>query len=393
MIRDLPNKAVRCHLCGHQTLKIIKAFEQLGRVTSDCVPWPKGGKLAVCTECQTIQRVVDEAWLSEIERIYNSYSIYHQSGGVEQAVFDAASGAASVRSSRLLKRLREEVNLPETGRVLDIGCGNGATLSELSHCLRDWSLVGTEVNAKYRDAVESIRGVERLFTCPPVEVPGRFDLVTMVHVLERIPSPGSVLSELIAKIQPGGLLVIQVPDCRVNPFDLLIADHATHFTPETLRSVVTGSGFEVLSIASTWVPKEITLVARPNDGVGEAAGDQFDSLSHAVRCVEWIIDVIDAAKRYASLGLFGIFGTSIASMALLGEMGDRVAFFVDEDPNRVGKRLMGRPVYHPSQVPEDSHVFLALIPKIALALSDRLRNETARFHMPPPFEESITCTA
>src|SRR5436309_13941336 len=92
----------QCQLCGAYPLEAVKDYANFSRVTSDSKPWPKGGRLFVCSLCGCVQKSVDSEWESEIGRIYNSYSIYHQGEGTEQSVFDNTSGAVSARSERLL---------------------------------------------------------------------------------------------------------------------------------------------------------------------------------------------------------------------------------------------------------------------------------------------------
>jgi hypothetical protein len=39
--------AERCSICGNGLLVELAAFRQLRRVTSDCRPWPAGGRLGL----------------------------------------------------------------------------------------------------------------------------------------------------------------------------------------------------------------------------------------------------------------------------------------------------------------------------------------------------------
>ena len=146
--------------------------------------------------------------------------------------------------------------------MLDVGCGNGAMLRAFSQAVPRWSLAGTELDDKYRDVIESIPGVQSLHTCSPWDVPGEFDVITMVHVLEHIPQPEAYLRRLLTKLRPGGLLVVELPHHVANPFELLIADHCTHFAADTAAALLHRAGFEVLQTGDDWVPKELTLVAR-----------------------------------------------------------------------------------------------------------------------------------
>ncbi|PYL00940.1 MAG: hypothetical protein DME19_03445, partial [Verrucomicrobia bacterium] len=240
--------SVRCHLCGAEKVTLVPGYQTFHRVTSDCKPWRPGGKLSVCADCGCAQAVLDQTWHEEAKhdqtwheeakQIYDAYTIYHQSQGIEQSVFDQASGQAGSRSTRLLERLRTEIPLPEKGRLMDIGCGNGALLRAFSGMNRGWSLAGVEVNDHYQSVVETIAGVEGLFTCSPEKVPGQFQLISLMHALEHIPSPREFIVKLRDKLEVGGLLLVQVPDCAQNPFMFLVADHATHSFVPTLKELV-----------------------------------------------------------------------------------------------------------------------------------------------------------
>jgi 2-polyprenyl-3-methyl-5-hydroxy-6-metoxy-1,4-benzoquinol methylase len=329
--------------------------------------------------------LTDAIWQAEVEKIYGEYSIYHQSEGAEQAVFDQSSGHSSTRSARLLERLNSYAEFSMTGRLLDIGCGNGALLRTFGGSAGLWSLAGTELNNKNKKVVENINGVEALYTDRPDQVPGTFDIITMVHVLEHVLTPLGFIAALREKLEPGGLLVFEVPDYSQNPFDLLIEDHCTHFSALTLPQLIRQQGYEVLVTTTEWVPKELTVVARK---AGRQTDDAFelakaDSLDIAVSSVQWLKAVLSAARQLSETNNFGVFGTSIAATWLFGELEESIKFFVDEDPNRIGRTFMGRPVYHPQQVPQESNVFVALPPKFAEGVRQRVARPGVTFNLPP----------
>src|SRR5262245_25033805 len=97
---------LRCHVCSAGGVALLHEYERMFRVTSDCKPWPQGGRLCQCQSCGVVQKPIDPAWQSEIDAIYKSYTIYYQSRGAEQAVFDTSSGQPSARSGRLVEFLR-----------------------------------------------------------------------------------------------------------------------------------------------------------------------------------------------------------------------------------------------------------------------------------------------
>ena len=374
--------APRCHACGAERPVVVPGFASFRRVTSDCKPWPAGGGLAVCASCGLAQAVLDRAWHGDAKAIYDSYTIYHTSGGAEQSVFDPQSGQATSRSTRLVQRLASGVAVPARGRLLDVGCGNGAFLRAFGGAWPQWSLTGAEVNDHNRAAVESIPGVEQLFVGDALDVPGRFDLISLVHVLEHIPGPSEFLRKLHEKLEPGGLLLVEVPDCEANAFMLLVADHASHFFLATLHERVTAAGFEVIAAANNWVAKELTLVARRNESPASAAPSTADALDQVRARVRWLEHIVATTREFSKSPGFGLFGTSIAATWLFAELDGRVDFFVDEDPHRIGRQHLGRPVLAPSDVTSGASVFLALPPFLARPIAGRLASLPVRWHFP-----------
>jgi SAM-dependent methyltransferase len=406
-------EAIACPHCGHPALEEFREFRLLHRVTSDCRPWPAGGRLCICPHCGIVQKIVDAAWRREVAEIYAGYAVYHQAEGAEQPVFDSSSGTPQPRSLRLLSALRDAVTLPRQGRMLDIGCGNGATLRAFGQLAPAWSLVGTELDDRCRRQVESLPQVEAFYTCPAEQVPGSFDVVTMIHVLEHIPAPGPFLRGLLPKLAGGGLLVLELPHHAANPCELLIADHCTHFTAASAAGLLESAGYEVLVAADDWIPKELSVVASVGSGQRAAGGEKAPRPSRptlrvgARRCprrgdtgcgeneehqppaatvraaLAWLAATAERARQLAAAGEIGLLGTSIAAAWLFAELEGAVRFFVDEDPGRVGKTYLERPVYDPSQVPQGSVVFIAQPPALAAAIARRLARPGVAYHLPP----------
>jgi 2-polyprenyl-3-methyl-5-hydroxy-6-metoxy-1,4-benzoquinol methylase len=332
-----------------------------------------------------MQEVPDERWLADTKEIYQKYDIYHQSGGVEQSAFDPTTGQAKRRSMVLAERLAATINLKERGRVLDFGCGNGAMLEALAAARPRWSLVGLDLDDRNRARLEQIPGFARLYTGPPEEPDGHFDLVTMIHSLEHISTPQFVLRSLRGKLGSGGWLFVQVPDAEENPFELVVADHLCHFTRATLAHLVVQAGFAVEGVETGWVTKEISLIARPA-GVSAASGRPLAcplGADPVRKRVEWLHAVVEDACRAASAGVFGLFGTSISATWLFAHLAQQVHFFIDEDPGRAGGRHMQRPIWRPYEAPANASIYLALIPAIARMVRDRLRDLPLNFHLPP----------
>ena len=377
-----------CLVCDAPALEEIPGFQLLKRVTSDCRPFRAGGRLAVCSSCGAVQKFPDAEWMHDISEIYSRYAAYYQANGDEQVILDSRNGQIRRRSDVILERLTGSFHLPPTGKALDIGCGSGATLSALSRVLPGWQLYGQDLDKRSLARLEAIPGFEAMFDCAPDEIEGHYDLITLIHSLEHFPSPGTLLASILNKLSPGGMLLVQVCNTLRNPYDLLIADHLTHYSANTLRLLAENSGFRVNRIETEWVPKELSMVAvntrQDQDGTPCVRDAQYGHASAVVLAqLKWLSEMASTAEAESRSGHFGIFGTSICATWLAGGLGEKVSFFVDEDPSRQGRDYMGRPVFSPSHVPRQSKVYLALVPEIADKVGGRLAGFPFQLIHPP----------
>jgi hypothetical protein len=107
---------------------------------------------------------------------------------------------------------------------------------------------------------------------------------------------------------------------------------------------------------------------------------EFDLKKEVLIRIEWLNSNIVDSANLSKLGVFGIFGTSIAASWLFSELQGKVAFFVDEDPNRIGKIHLGFPIYHPKDIPENSFVFIPFCSEQANRIKKRLDNQKNNVH-------------
>lgn len=382
----MPFARLTCRVCASNYVEEIEEFSRLPRVTSDCKPFAAGGRLGVCGACGAVQKPTDGPWADEVASIYTNYEPYFQSGGVEQAVFDPAKGVPRRRSTVLLERLAAHAGLPQTGSIVDVGCGNGVLLSAFSEVRPNWRLFGHELSELHAGVLARIPGFERLFTGSLSELPVGFDVITMIHALEHFPDPCAALQELAPKLGEHGSLFIEVPNGEATPFDLVIADHVSHFTRADLAHLLHRSGLGATVVADDWVTKELSAVAtrKPAPMSAPLSAVPEQALQRVRSQIAWLQAVVDGAAAAASRNKpFGLFGTSVAAMWLFGQIREQVAFFIDEDVSRKDKTLHGRPVLTPADAPAGSSVYVVLIPPVARAVAGRLGRDTVEFLVPP----------
>ncbi len=363
----------------------MDGFEKLARATSDCRPWPKGGGLAVCGGCGFVQKVVNGNFRWECEQVYDAYEIYHQGDGAEQKIFLAVDGRSFSRSERLLRSVLPQLNMPPVARVLDVGCGNGSLLRVLSDLKPNWRLAGFEINGRHETVVSNIDGVEAFYSGNLNDIPGEYDIVFMIHTLEHVIDPFSFLCDLRKKIASRGTLLIHIPDYQSNPFDLIICDHVSHFSPASIERLIHAAGFDTV-VSAEIIHKERTLLAVNTDRLQKeqpiCEEERFD-FSRAMRMLKWLEQCVDRARNLQNRKNFGVFGTAIASAWLFSSLGSGIDFFVEEDPCRTNRLFLGLPVYSPGELRAVSQVFLPFPFTIAAQIKNRLKSCNGEFHMPP----------
>jgi SAM-dependent methyltransferase len=377
----------RCHACGG-AVEALAAPALQSLASSDCMPVKGDIRVGVCSNCGLLQKETSPAWSALCSRIYGNYQIYHQAAGREQKVLGRDSGAFRPRSELIADFLRDSGDLPRSGSLLDIGCGNGAFLRSMSQSLPEWTLVGADLNDTYRDQIVSIGPRARFTTTQELaRSEDRHDLVALIHCIEHIPGPVDYLAEAKRHIKPGGRLLIQVPDAELNPFDLVVADHASHFVGATIAAVVEAAGYELIACGNRIVGKEITVLARPlpDSAVRRLNSGRPDAVANAGRRIAWLEATLQCGRRLAGEARpLGIFGTSIAGVWIAAGLDNKFDFYVDEDRARIGRDYFGIPILSPADIPSGSTVFVCLEPKLAADIAARYSGPGRHFVVPPP---------
>lgn len=377
----MPSDLPKCHHCSAGLGSGAAVHVLAAGVTSDCRPWNDEVRIFVCPSCNAVQAPIDDAWRQNVDKIYRAYDTYAAAGGEEQKVIGEDASSMRARSGVLVEWLVSGGVLPESGDVLDVGCGRGAFLGAISSKFPSWGLNGTEFDDRNRALLGKLPGFGKLQTSRFEDLSGEYDLISMIHVLEHIENPVACLRALRGRARDGALLLVQVPDWSENPFALAIADHATHFSPEVLAQVARRSGWEPVSAAAHVVPKELTLLARAG-AIGDSplAARGGAAEARLAGAVSWLGAVQQRARALRDRSTnFGIFGTAVAGTWLAGTCRG-VDFFVDEDPSRVGRQHMGIPILSPAAVPPDSDVFVGMAPSVSARLAAKYAHGPARFH-------------
>jgi len=128
----------------------------------------------------------------ELERAYAGW--YRPAGGRFAGVGDTLLRRLRCRLATRLDRISPP------GPVLDVGAGDGALLDALGS--RGREAVGLDRKASH----PAVRELEL------AEVEGDWAAVVFWHSLEHLPNAGATLGRAVAMLEPGGVLVVAMPN-------------------------------------------------------------------------------------------------------------------------------------------------------------------------------------
>lgn len=117
-------------------------------------------------------------------------------------------------------RTEIEPHLPaRVSRLLDLGCGEGATTAFVKARREVAWAGGIEIMAEAGRAAEAVCHrvwVGNVETLRPEDeiAPGSLDLILCLDVLEHLADPWSVVQRLSPLLAPGGRLIVSVPNIR-----------------------------------------------------------------------------------------------------------------------------------------------------------------------------------
>jgi 2-polyprenyl-3-methyl-5-hydroxy-6-metoxy-1,4-benzoquinol methylase len=173
---------------------------------------------------------------------------YDQLWSKQWANLHAGGPLARTRYRLALKFLR--IGATTTGRMLDVGAGNGAFLNLVGLRAPKLELFGAEFSQNAIDlAPPPVR--KRLARCDlqgqePLPWGGGFDLMSCMEVLEHLKDDALAMRHVAAALAPGGTLLVSVPSwqrkwCASD----VAAGHVRRYEPDQLRAVIEGAGLVI----------------------------------------------------------------------------------------------------------------------------------------------------
>jgi SAM-dependent methyltransferase len=259
------------------------------------------------------------------------------------------SGLENFESERFFQQLLRYA--PESGRVLDIGCGYSGMMHRLKE--RGYDVVGIDADERVvkhctDDGLEVITGRfdEALYE------EASFDIVICRSVIEHIEEPLILLGSIDDLLKPGGLLALETPNMgqafASNAFGGFSPQYQTYWSLPTLRYAVTQNGHDILG---GYDESYIALFSRkvdadedPYDPMPSSDADEaFERVDGFLNRKDDIAEDISSLAREDFNGPLAVFGAGLPSvdMFFYCDIRDQISMVATTDAGRVGGILAG----------------------------------------------------
>lgn len=143
----------------------------------------------------------------------------------------------------------------QVGRLLEIGCANGAYLEQMRQ--EGWTVEGIEFSDSAAEQARR-KGISvQTTTVENAQAPDKlFDIVAAWMVLEHLHEPVSALRKMRSWVKPEGYLIASIPDagCWERKFfgdrwyALQLPTHMYHYTPKSIATVLLTAGWDLTRV-------------------------------------------------------------------------------------------------------------------------------------------------
>lgn len=189
-----------------------------------------------------------------------------------------------------------------SGRLLDVGCGNGSFMAAMR--AMGWDVAGIDPDPEAVRIAREAYGVDAHIGLLEESVfpPDSFDAVTLKHVLEHSAEPAQLLTACRSVIRPDGVIVVTTPNAeslghrvfRGHWRGLEVPRHFHVFSPFSLMRLAEQAGLVVRQLFSSsrtarwmWLASRMSSEASPPSRVATLAGVAFHVVEEVVR-LSWL---------------------------------------------------------------------------------------------------------
>ncbi|WP_316189675.1 class I SAM-dependent methyltransferase [Bradyrhizobium sp. SZCCHNS1054] len=337
-----PNAKKDCLICGGRLGTIAENLSAGSSRADILYPFT----LFECSRCRHVQKDVGPEYQAHLDGVYRV--AYTLPGGGRKS--NISNGKVVSREKALARALGSLLAPKSEGAVLDVGTGAGYLLAAFAEELPQFDIVGHDLNSEKEQFIRA-NGATDFYSGSLENIPKKFDLITLNHVLEHLPDPVTVLKQASGLLKPDGYLAVVVPCFQSVYTDFFFLEHCSHFTESSLNVVSALAGLSIVNrLEGKLGHIEIGFVAQRSEKRRSAS---------PVEAIEWsqsVPELICSLGRKRKIGVFGVNG---AGMWLGVVLKGQLSFYVDEDPAKQGATFAECPIIGLADIPKDSVVVVA----------------------------------
>ncbi len=326
--------------------------------------------ISICDNCSHAQTPPIENIEEYYSRLYN----FQANSIEEEDLYEVRSGKEIYRSEHQAYCVQDRFDLSRNLRVLDYGCAKAKTLKRLVVANPNIIPYVFDVSDTYTHFWnEFVPVANQSVNSLGSNCLGSMDITLSFFALEHTADPRGFVREIASTLRDGGVAHVLVPNMYQNISDLIVADHVNHFSPISLRTLFEEEGFGEVVIDQDSHRAVFIVNAKRVSGAQKSNdfGEVPNYVSQAFEIARKWQSVVEQISIFEALAVgkpAAIFGSGVYGMFVASSLRDKsaVRYFLDSNPFRQGKRILGIPVVSPSAVDADvSYVYVGLNPQIA----------------------------
>jgi SAM-dependent methyltransferase len=353
------SKTVHCNVCSTPALTLAIDLAPPALTTANRqLDLPT--QVFVCHRCGHVQSLA----LPNLAEFYDTeYKISLESEDHDQ-IYGVVDGKPVYRTDKQAEVILSIFSLKPGAKILDYGAAKASTLRKIMQRRSDIDPYVFDVSDDYRSSWMPWLPTKNISTYNlDMQWVGRFDLITAHYVLEHVPNPVTLLSELKRFLAPGGAIFFSVPNWSANPGDLLVADHVNHFGATSIRRLAREAGLKITQLEPGQLPNAFVVGCEPaSDAADDPSAKEIKDVvldAHA-RAEGWGRACARLEREFArNRGRkSAIFGAGFYGAFLLTRSARKIKFaaFLDNNPHLWNTEIFGVSVMAPSALPHGIEV-------------------------------------
>ncbi len=230
----------KCWLCQSNNLKIIKPSNIAGKVSSQAFAitdstYGVTGELAKCQACGFIL-------CTSLNDVLNFYE------NLEDPGYEQNRSERGLQAKKILAVVKKYKG---SGSLLDIGAGSGILVEQALKM--GFAAKGVEPSKWLQQKALEQKLPVSLGIFPHADLPGPFDVITLIDVIEHVSDPVGLLGDMAKALKPNGIIAVITPDVGALVPKILgfrwwhfRVAHIGYFNKKTLKLAASKAGLKPL---------------------------------------------------------------------------------------------------------------------------------------------------